>query len=172
MKEKTIKILLMAVLLSGGVQLHSKVFTPMKTLPTRLTITMPKVSVDLFDLDLRDKLNRRIQNFSARKRMETLFYQGLNTLLLYNLTPNRRALLLEMSTRWKTGFGFLKKKAQRQLDLMIAFLQNRRNFSDGKEHRSSKIARDPNSYVGSIFLSRQSFQYLISSILSSIIILR
>jgi|GEM_PF-4572433 len=134
-------------------------------------LPLPITSLDFSDLDLRDSQNRPIKSAAMLEMTKSLFISGLNQMLMNDLTPTRKTLLLWLSRFWDTSNGLFQSCCQRiKADLQSWFnnkkvlkiiLVNFQFYFDSLSKQSSYARRE--------FSSR--FLVLLAPLLSSIYLL-
>jgi hypothetical protein len=71
-------------------------------------LTIPKVSLDLSQLEVRDSQNRVVKSHLAKVQLEFLFVQSLNRMLMNNLTPGQVEKLRTFTLLFQTFVQFAK----------------------------------------------------------------
>ncbi|OVE75254.1 hypothetical protein BVX98_07880 [bacterium F11] len=138
-----------------------------------VTITLPAASIDLSDLDVRDEYNRRVHSPALQRKMRSLFVSGLNTMLLFNLTPQKRNLLIQLAQTWDLVSGWIKNKFPEFLFSFDGWVQKKKEIV----YRTikSNITKENNKRFGYQIQTENNgnrFLYFLSNLLSSIVLLR
>ena len=120
-------IILSLLLLSGWIRIPVSSSTTLpQTLP--LQIAIPKTSLDLSDLDLRDEKNRPVKSMGAVCQVKNLFSRNLKDLLLSNLTPKKREFYSRLSQTWDLISGWLCTKSAAVIAFVESFWQEKKIF--------------------------------------------
>ncbi len=166
------KFILLTAFLVGGALLLPCAPVSSEQNDIHITITPMKEAIDLSDLDVRDELNRPVTSPEKKKSLEALFVRGLNELLLMNLTPARRHMLAMAERQWNVLFGLLGRAVKMAGTRLCAWVKETKikfNFS------LVSLSALPLHLLQKDLLkenARNSFQFLISSIISSTCLLR
>jgi len=165
-----IKFAFIAATFAGGLIVLSLRFVQAASLPVSLAV--PVQSLDLTDLDIRDVQNRSIHSAVARQRMETLFSSNLTDLLLNNITPARRAVLVLLSQVWRQAATWLSNFISEHASETSSWFRpskEKKPVLAGDLRFFGYRARLGGTEAG---LSRTSFAALVCSLLSSTQLLR
>jgi hypothetical protein len=167
----SLKFMALLVLFVGGT-FSFPLLSIGNTSPIDVSITLPKQSVDLSDLDVRDKFNRRVTSVAAQEKMRRLFITSLNQMLLFNLTPATQSRLELMQKIWNKLTGMVTRLWYGNLDRLAVWWQNKKDDLLPNQSTSTYLDFSQNQQKGSQPNARNSYQFLVRSILSSTIILR
>jgi hypothetical protein len=172
MKGSVKALFFLTLLLGWGAPTTLLSFTTHNTTPFKASVTIPRASMDLSDLDVRDEYNRPVKSQAAVAEMTNLFVTGLNTLLMFNLTPSAIFMRDLMAQSWNVFSGFFTQTLARSFEKIEAWLHGKK-IQLAKSFLTSSLLSFPSE---SKFMGRHSyqcnFQFLVSSILSSTQILR
>ncbi len=98
--------------------------------PIQVSISIPSLAVDLSDLDVRDAQNKHVHAAAAKQQLEALFINGLNTMLMLNLTPVTQFVRDLMTQVWKLFSTSLGRAARRAFEIFTAWFQSKKYFSN------------------------------------------
>ncbi|MCB4756875.1 MAG: hypothetical protein LHV69_07590 [Elusimicrobia bacterium] len=173
--EKIMKSTLKILLLTGtvmGVFLFSPSGSQLASADAKVSITIPAPALDLSDLDVRDKFNRRLSSPKAKKQLENLFVSGLQQLLMNPLTPGVRSILYAISRSWKMSFGWIHRVAKESCESSAGWLTGKKFKIPLDVFRNGRLQSVISKCGHAFGAMRNSFQFLISLVVSSTQLLR
>lgn len=146
-----------------NVYVHASLFTPSH--PIQAMIQIPRESLDLSDLDVRDEFNRVIQSTEKRKSLERLFVKSLNELLLNNLTPVQREKMNRLY-KFISKANFWLEQSTKFITRSIAIW-----FQEKKKELSRLVLNAANVYKSNEIEIHKSlsWQYTYSDLIPSIL---
>ena len=171
MKKYLSGMFFMALLLGWGIPISAISFHP-SPVPYKVFIQIPSASLDLSDLDVRDAQNRKINSVAAQSQLESLFVNGLNRLLMFNLTPTAQFVRDMMARSWNVFSCWLTNVVGRTIEKIDAWWKGNKNILKIIFHAVSVLAHQTTDASFLLGPTRTSFVFLISSIISSTVILR